>query len=245
MPRHSRDFGRNYPLMANHRYKLDPPAKLVARDGTVVGVLTSVSLDLYVATAPPGEGGEVVGRQEELLPREGGVGETETERFDAPAEVWRHYCSVMKPRHQGLEPAMRSIIREALKVATITEVKRAIDGCAASEFHMGKNDGRKKYNKLPQIIKARRGHNETTRGRIDFFLELAEKSGLPSGFTSADPAKVSQAKRDVIDAVDFPGDAHVQERGAKATAWLVEHGIEIGTNPETGRPTFRVAGEPE
>jgi hypothetical protein len=224
--------------MSAQRLKLDPPAKLVARDGTVTGVLTSMTVELYDAAAAGGQGAVV----EEQLPlgptAQGGAG-----GFDPVAEVWSHYCSVMKPRNPGLDAQARALIRDALKVATLSECKRAIDGCAASPFHMGENERNRKYNRLSQILKGKRGIR-TLREQIDMFLDTAEKSGLPSGVTSADPGRVSAAKRDVIDAFDFPGDDQVQERGTQARRWLEEQGFKIEPHPTTGRPVFGVQ-EPE
>jgi hypothetical protein len=145
---------------------------------------------------------------------------------DPVLDVWRHYCAAMQPRHQGLDSESRKIIKEALKVATLTECKRAIDGCRSSAFHMGENENRRKYNALSQILRGKRGR-QTTRERIDFFLELAEKSGLQSGVPSALNEKVRRAKRAIHDAAEFPGDEQVVERGRSAEAWLVEQGWRI------------------
>lgn len=95
--------------------------------------------------------------------------------------VWATYVEVMTPRGRGrqLDPESRKLIREALKVADVEELQRAIETCARSDFHMkrGKHKDRPggKYNKLPQIIKARRGRNETTRSRIEWWLEKADE----------------------------------------------------------------------
>lgn len=101
-----------------------------------------------------------------------------TEEID---NVWATYVAVMKPRGRGaqLDPESRKLIREALKVADVEELQRAIETCERSDFHMkrGKHSTRPgaKYNKLPQIIKARRGRNETTRSRIEWWLEKADE----------------------------------------------------------------------
>lgn len=153
--------------------------------------------------------------------------------------VWGHYAAVMKPRSDAPDDEQRKIIRDALDVATVAECKRAIDGCAASDFHMGKNDRRKKYNRLSQILKGKRG-GRTTREQIDMFLEIAENGGSQSGVTSADHARVVQAKRDVLDGFEFPNDEHVVGRANEAKAWLREQGWTIEYE-ENGRPHF---GEP-
>jgi DNA-binding transcriptional ArsR family regulator len=158
---------------------------------------------------------------------------------DPIAAVHAHYVRVMEPRSDVLGEDDRRIIRDALKVATVEECKRAISGCRSSSFHMGDNQKRKKYNTLSQILRGKRGR-QTTRERIDFFLDLADKSGVQSGVTSADPARVSQAKRDVLDAWEFPNDEHVTRRGREAKDWLVANGVVVEYE-ENGRPTFRWA----
>lgn len=96
-------------------------------------------------------------------------------------DVWATYVAVMKPRGRGadLDAESRKLIREALEVADVEELQRAIETCERSDFHMkrGKHSTRPgaKYNKLPQIIKARRGRNETTRSRIEWWLEKADE----------------------------------------------------------------------
>lgn len=101
-----------------------------------------------------------------------------TEEIEA---VWATYVKSMNPRGRGreLDPEARKLIREALKVADVEELQRAIETCARSDFHMkrGKHKTRPggKYNALAQIIKARRGRNETTRSRIEWWLDRAEE----------------------------------------------------------------------
>lgn len=241
------------------RYHLEPPAVLLDRRGNPlrdaegnVFVLQSITLDtrppddVEHPPSPVGTTGAavVVGEQQQtsLGLDAGSTDSAAREKFDPVKDVWDHYCSVMQPRNRGLDPQARAIIRDALKVATLSECKRAIDGCKASDFHMGRNDRSKKYNRLSQILKGKRG-GKTTREQIDMFLEIADKSGVASRVTSADPAKVNNAKRDVIDAFDFPGDEHIQARGSESRRWLEEVGFEIGQHPETGRPTFKLRGE--
>lgn len=95
--------------------------------------------------------------------------------------VWATFVSVMNPRGRGreLDAESRKLIREALKVADADELSRAIETCERSDFHMkrGKHKNRVggKYNALAQIIKARRGRNETTRSRVEWWLDRAEE----------------------------------------------------------------------
>lgn len=95
--------------------------------------------------------------------------------------VWATFVSVMSPRGKGklLDAESRKLIRDALKVADVDELQRAIETCEKSDFHMkrGKYKNRPggKYNALAQIIKSRRGRNETTRSRIEWWLDQAEE----------------------------------------------------------------------
>ena len=151
--------------------------------------------------------------------------------------IWKHYVEIMGKRRRELPSEERKLIVDALKVATPDEICEAIDGCASSDFHMGRNDRGRKYNALPQIIKARRGKVETTRSRIEFFLELAGNGRSGGGLASVDRAKVDRAKRNVLDAHEFPGDDEAQRRGAEAENLLREQGIWVKRS-DNGRPTF-------
>lgn len=95
--------------------------------------------------------------------------------------VWATYVEVMNPRGRGkeLDAESRKLIRDGLKVADAAELSLAIKTCGLSDFHMkrGKHKNRPggKYNALAQIIKARRGRNETTRSRIEWWLDRADE----------------------------------------------------------------------
>lgn len=248
------------------RLKLDPPSKLVDADGNHIATIHGLTVewgDIGGLKDPPQttevgvDGGPGEGGEGSLFAPPADLDETErrevidgfgklngrkvlvTERWmltTAINAVWGHFVSVMKPRNDAPDDEQRKIIKSALDVATVAECKRAIDGCSMSQFHMGQNDRRKKYNRLSNILKGKR-NGKTTREQIDMFLEIAESGGRESGVTSASHARVQQAKRDVLDGFEFPNDAQVQERANEAKAWLRGQGwkIERGDN---GRPTF-------
>jgi hypothetical protein len=157
-------------------------------------------------------------------------------REDKAAKVWAHYVATMNPRKKDLDPDTRKLINAALKVATVEECNRAISGCAASSFHMGENDRGRKYNQISQILKGKRGA-QTTRERIDFFIDLAEKSGVQSGFPSGDAGRIRSAKQDIRDAHEMPGDDHIVERAKTSEEYLVSLGWRIERD-ETGWPNF-------
>lgn len=159
--------------------------------------------------------------------------------------VWAHFVARMKPRSTLAGDDERRIIRAALKVATAEECCRAIDGCASSNFHMGSNDRQKKYNRLSQILRGRRGR-ETTRERIDFFLDLLDEAAREGQISpSAAPAVVASRKRDVQRGWRFKDDPEALDKARQSEDWLLRHGIEV-VRGEDGYPTFRaVRGEEE
>lgn len=151
---------------------------------------------------------------------------TQPSRRNLTREVWDHYVQAMKPRRKEPDEEALRIINGALKVATVDECKRAIDGCLASDWHMGRHSETKgkKYNKLSQILKGKRG-GKTTREMIDQFLEYAEKAERQSGVPSADSARIDRRKQEVRDMHAMAGDPTVVERGQKAEEWLRQLGI--------------------
>lgn len=221
--------------MSRVRFNAAAPATFRARDGSEIRV-TSLTLEVPDASAGrgtiggvvvPGEEQQQVGREDPIAPQ-----------LDDVRRVWACYVDTMEPRHTELDPESRAVIRDALKVASADECCTAILGCKASAFHMGDNDRRRKFNRLTQILKGKRG-GKTTREQIDMFLETAEKRGVQSDGTSADPAMVSQRKREVLDAYEFPGDEVVVERAKGSAAWLRDQGWLVEYDEETGRPSFR------
>lgn len=212
------------------RFTVNSDGLLEDKHGVVLGRLTSITIEVPADALGVGTIGGVVASEptEATTTTDGGVGEGEA----APSLiVWEHYVEVMAPRNEELDAESRKIICDALKVATVEECCRAIDGCAASAWHMGQNGRQRKYNRLGQILKARRagqfGQAQTTRERIDFFLDMADKSGLPSGLTSVDPARLRQAKREVMDAWEYPGNEGAVARGEEAAAWLEQQGVAV------------------
>lgn len=226
------------------------------RDGNVLGEITSLTIDDSKATVDlvpvKDDEASTLGLKGSSFFSEGsrngekeegrsGTGSGTEQPFDPVAEVWKHYVAVMKPRHTGLDAQTRAVIREALKVATVAECKGAIDGCATSDFHMGKNEHRRRYNSPSQVLGGKRGRR-TVRENIDFFLDLGQKSGLQPGVPSALNERVRRAKRAVLDAAEFPGDVHVVEQGRKARVWLESQGWTVDVSQDPVR--FTPPGDP-
>lgn len=177
------------------------------------------------------------------------IGETEREkeRKDAshPKEgnsrpnltqiVWQHYRKVMGVKREQIDEAERRIINNALALfqhdASI--LCRAIDGCYASDFHMGRDRERNangtKYNKLSQILKGKRG-GKTDREQIEMFLEYAETSTTNSGFPSADDVTLRRRMQEAV-AGRTNGDPTIVETGLQAERWLEKHGYKTVVTP--------------
>lgn len=158
--------------------------------------------------------------------------------------VWSHYCSMPGKRERPLPDQERKVILDALKVATADELITAINECWKSDWHMKRREFQdrsgQRYDKLTQIIKGRQG-KETTRERIDFWLERAETTGVAgSGVPSADPAVIARKKQDVQRGHRLMGDPKAVEKAQEAEAWLRRYGIET-IRGEDGYPTFRDA----
>jgi len=243
--------------LTRQRLNLDPPSKLVTRDGTVVGQIYSITADLdggdiggsSAKQNNTKDGGVGEGAQEPLAPMDDhellmfkirtGSPRRPTEVKQATDHVIAHYVAVMAPRSRtagDFGEDDRRIVRDALKVATVGECCKAIDGCKASDFHMGQNDRRRKYNGLSQILKGKRG-GRTTREQIDFFIEIA-KLNPDAKIASGDDARVRDAKRDVLNAHAFPGDEHAQQAGNRAAEWLTENGWRVIRDEDGARPRF-------
>jgi hypothetical protein len=79
-----------------------------------------------------------------------GVPETEI------IEVYEHWINVMRPgkkRVPALDDKRRLKVASAIADYGAEECKRAIDGCARSDFHMGRNKQKKRYDDLELILR--------------------------------------------------------------------------------------------
>jgi hypothetical protein len=87
------------------------------------------------------------------------------------ARVYEHWLLVMRPNRKGRRPALDD--RRRLKVAAaihdygVTQCLTAIDGCARSDFHMGRNRLGKRYDDLELIFR--------DQDHVERFLVLGEE----------------------------------------------------------------------
>jgi uncharacterized protein YdaU (DUF1376 family) len=77
--------------------------------------------------------------------------ETNPERV---IEVFEYWQSVMNTDKSKLTDSRRSKIKTRLKNYSVEDLKKAIDGCARSSFHMGSNDNGALHNDLTLIFRS-------------------------------------------------------------------------------------------
>jgi hypothetical protein len=94
--------------------------------------------------------------------------------------VWTYYVEKFNATRQVLDSKRKTIIRNALKVRSLDECKRAIDGLYVSEHHNGGPHGTgKKYLGIQYALKGR-GDNSTDTW-IDHMIDVADAHGGISG----------------------------------------------------------------
>lgn len=92
-------------------------------------------------------------------------GKASTVAESAIQEVYDYWCHVMRPNRKNparLDAKGRTAVAAAIADYGIETCRRAIDGCAMSDFHMGRNKQNKRYDSLELIF---RDH-----GKIEQFL---------------------------------------------------------------------------
>lgn len=137
--------------------------------------------------------------------------------------VWEHYQrTVAGAKRYKLEEKRRQIIRNALKVRTLSECLAAIDGLAASPHHNGQNDRRTKYLGIQYALKGFGA--EGTDERIDKMGAKAGNTvaGVLANVPSAGREMVRTRQRQVEDMLLHPGDLNREKRAEGAADYLRE-----------------------
>ncbi len=70
--------------------------------------------------------------------------------------VYEYWCEVMRPgktRVPSLDAKRSLKVASAIADYGVQECRRAIDGCAVSDFHMGRNKQKKRYDDLELIFR--------------------------------------------------------------------------------------------
>jgi hypothetical protein len=111
-------------------------------------------------------------RKEEKEERKNKQKEKETAYQIIPAadEVFAHWKSVLNHPKAKFDRKRKKLIVDALKLFEVAELKKAIDGCRLSEFHMGENDRDAIYDAISVIFG--KGAEQ-----IEKFIDLAEGGG--------------------------------------------------------------------
>jgi len=68
-------------------------------------------------------------------------------------EIFTYWQTAMNHPKAKLDQKRQRVIERALKDYSATDLKRAIDGCASSEFHMGVNPQKQKYDDISLILR--------------------------------------------------------------------------------------------
>jgi hypothetical protein len=94
----------------------------------------------------------------------------------AVLDVWNHWIQVMRggsKRKPVLDATRRQVIAAAIHDYEIQGCKDAIDGCALSDFHMGRNKSNKRYDSVELIFRDAQ--------HVEKFMEILDKSQEDSG----------------------------------------------------------------
>jgi hypothetical protein len=137
-------------------------------------------------------------------------------------EVWAHYVRVMKAERQELNTVRVRVIRNALKVRSVAECKRAIDGLRVSPHHNGENDQRQKYLDIRYALKGNSARGESDDERIDKMGELAPSHGLAPSL----PRKVA-IRLDNFQRYIASGRTREERRSLESKAELEEMGYTV------------------
>lgn len=94
-------------------------------------------------------------------------------------EVFEYWAAVMGKPQARFTPDRRKKISTRLKDGyTVDQLKRAVDGCRSSKYHMGDNPGGKKYNSIELIFR--------NGDKLESFMGMTEKPGSTHGLRADD-----------------------------------------------------------
>lgn len=102
-----------------------------------------------------------------------------SKQADDVQAVFSYWQTIMDKRRAKLDDKRKSLITNALKNYTVEELRKAIDGCKSSPWHMGKNPGNTLYNELGLILR--------NSEKIDGFMERVGASRPRSAHTGFQP----------------------------------------------------------
>jgi hypothetical protein len=168
---------------------------------TYIGELQSVGLldvlrrglgmtNLYRLHVPVGAAAAAA-QERHQLPGKKTKREEDQEKEDGARdvrEVWDHYVALFNAKRMRLDVKRQRIIRNALKVRSVEECKRAIDGLRVSEHHNGGPGGNgPKYLDIRYALKGIGA--ESDDARIDKMISVADSYGPKPGTKDSERAE--------------------------------------------------------
>lgn len=161
-------------------------------------VFTDAPIPANAGMEPTHAGVEAGDRSDHARTRSGGEPGGEPPSSGSDIEiVWAHFVKVMNASRQTLDSKRKTIIRNALKVRSVEECQRAIDGLSVSPFHNGDNDQKKKYLHLRYALAGIGA--ESNDERIDKMIDIADEHGgvLRGGKLPSDHPRIKRWLRAV------------------------------------------------
>ncbi|MEN7527004.1 YdaU family protein [Cupriavidus sp. DL-D2] len=158
--------------------------------------------------------------------------------------VFDHWQSVMGSPRSKLDAKREKVIKSALKAGySVDDLRKAIDGCALSPFHMGLNDQRTKYNGIDLILRS--------ADQIDKFVGLVDApppvTPVPSGGASVSSADWADSTESVTSMAKRHG---LEQQNGEHYIWfrlrvIKAHGDEALMERELSAASRRNEGEYE
>ena len=135
-------------------------------------MVTILTLDMQEIPHEPGKRKRGVSKHKQAQIRNGStVAESDVQ------QVYQYWCTVMRPgrkRVPALDYKREMVVRSAIADYGVEDCMRAIDGCASSEWHMGRNPSNKRYDDLELIFRDQK--------HVDMFLSRVENKKKTGDF---------------------------------------------------------------
>lgn len=209
--------------MTRRRFTLTEEATFRSRDGDEIKI-TDLTLEVTERSVAGGLQGGLFSSTTTTEEEGKEKREREKEEPGSPTrQVWDHYVAVFNATRQTLNPQRRRTIGQALKVRTLDECKRAIDGLRVSPHHNGENEQRQTYLDIRYALKGNGARGESPEERIDKMVALA-----PLGDDSRDHGLTSHQVRTLVDRVRYTAQSGGEkERGNAAYRALTDAGYSV------------------
>lgn len=228
------------------RFTINERCELVAEDGSVLGRLVAIELELLDprrgVLSEPNQNNNNVKSNSNVKSKEP-FGKESRAPSQQVQEVWAHYLAVL-PSQRRLGAKQQRDIERALEVCAIQVVKDAISGLANSPHHNGHNDTGTKYLDIRYALRGNPQRGETPEERIERMAQLAHSMAVETTTRDRGVAEgmISQLKTDVRrcwvrDARDPQPTEEKLRRRDEAIQALYGHGIMVRLG-EDGQPFY-------